>query len=900
MQKITLYILLSLLGISQTMAQSMALSLPQGTVKKTLPNGFTYIIMPNNNPKGRVEVRLCLKVGAAQEEKSEEGVAHFIEHLAFNGSKNYPNNTALKFWEQLGVKYGETLNAYTTDDRTVYSISLSNITDKEMIQTVAILADWLSNMSITPESVEKERKIILEEIASYTPYKDLNPIKVGNNPRFTRLPIATKEQVSKIDRETLLNFYRNYYLPKNATLIVVGDVATATVENAVKNYFKPIFTTKPYLFEPSLSPISFTNIPPLHIEKGKKEKLTLLYPQLYNGNNRTEILKDYIQKIIFEILKNRLKTAQKDVSISNYWYLQKLKFTEIEITSTNIKKDLYDTYAIIEGLRKSLTPDELTLSLNKIITEIRNIPTDKPSDDWAMNFIDAFIFNEHFIATQEEKEYFIQKLKSLSFSSWQNTCDTFPIQLPHYAFATSTPIAIYTTDKGNITYKEIQNTIEDAKKTPIIITLELTPEPINTVEIPQILKKEIPYNPSIIKEETYFQEIGIHRITLHNGATIYLKPTEKDSIINATLLFKGGYSLLPKKNFKRYEDMLQYIHLGGIETVKGENYEETLYQNNLTFLIGTEDYHHLAMATAPLDKSRELCNLIYQKLQFPEYAIQAFEEVKSDELQAFKQQKSLKKRNKEKEVDFKIENYKGATYPLTNIIKKEKDIQEMNLQDFFSYYKEYFISSDKLLCVITGKFDVNTLKKDIIGTLSQLKVKTTPPTISTKYSLTPSFKTFKQRQKGRTNFSIIYKARYEKSLKGVLTIKLIRDILRKEVITEIREKTGWVYTPYVEIDYHPLPIPTYALVVSGETDNKHFKKVEKKVIELINTIVVNKNVDEKILKDIKRSFIVTKATFLTDDNTYNWRNYLLDSFKNEATLEDLCNYERILQQIEFR
>ena len=108
----------------------------------------------------------------------------------------------------------------------------------------------------------------------------------------------------------------------------------------------------------------------------------------------------------------------------------------------------------------------------------------------------------------------------------------------------------------------------------------------------------------MITEETYFSKLKIHRIKLSNGATIYFKPTQNDNTLNISLLFKGGYALLPKKEFKLYEDLLSYVHMGGIQSFTGDLYEEFLYQNNLSFIIGTEAYHHLAMATAPVSESK--------------------------------------------------------------------------------------------------------------------------------------------------------------------------------------------------------------------------------------------------------------------------------------------------------
>ncbi|MDO4880460.1 MAG: insulinase family protein [Capnocytophaga sp.] len=913
-KKIFYYTILFFFFIGKIFSQGKTIALPDNTTKEVLHNGFSYVIMPNDIPKGRVEVRLCLNVGSFLENKGEEGVAHFIEHLAFKGSKHYPNDSALKFWESLGAKYGETLNAYTTDDRTVYSVSLSNVSQEQINKTIHILADWLSHMSINEEDIEKERKIITEEIASYTTHSDLNPIKLGYNERLTRLPIGTKEQIKEITRKELLEFYQNYYLPRNATLIIIGDIETKATKKAIEESFTSLINTNDYIF-PEITTISFTNQANLSIQKGKnrKEKLALLYPKMYKGTNWRSVREDYFQKVIFEVLKNRFKAAKKDISIHKYWYLQALQFIEIEITSDNIKKDLKEAFSIIEGLKNTITQAEIDNATRKIITNIRKIPTQRPSEEWAMSFIDAFLFKESFIATEKDKEDLVKEIQKIDVTNWETLYSSFLMELPRYLFASVSPIAIYTTDNNTITYKEIQELIAEGTKQPITIL----PEDKKTIEttkteLPKLLSKQINDKSEEIKEEKAFEKIGIHRVKLKNGATIYLKPTKNDKNLNITLLFKGGYSLLPQKNFKQYEDILQYVHLGGIgkpntlvtdptdytnEVLKGEKYEEMLYENELTFLIGTESYHHMVMGTSPIDKSNILCNLISEKLLFPEYAEEPFEDIKAEELASFASRPLKKEKDPLKKMAFEVEDYKGGTYPLTNLPKRQKDIQKIQLKDLFNYYKQYFLSSEDLLCIVTGSFDVEKLKKELVGTLSKFNPQEKPFIQQPIKEVQPSFKAFQHTENGRTDFNIIYKAPYEKSLQGVLSIKLLKEILQKEIIAEIREKKGWVYTPYVNLDYYSTPKPIYSLVVSGETEEKNFKKVKNRVIQIINRIVKGKNIDNDALTAIKRSFIVAKNESLTDDNAYNWRTYLIDCFKNNISLEELEAYENILENI---
>lgn len=898
MQKVYLYIFFlffkSMLIAQPTYGQYI--SLPERTKSEVLHNGFEYLVMPNEQPKGRVEVRLCLRVGAFQEQKGEEGVAHFLEHLAFSGSKHYPKDSALKFWESLGAKYGETINAYTTDDRTVYSISLSDANAEQLAKTIHILSDWLYYMDITDQDVEKERKIITQEIASYKPYKDLNPIMVGYDKQLTRLPIGTKSQIAKVTPERLRSFYKKWYTPQNASLIVIGDIDPQVTQEAIKMYFGTLQQRGEEVKR--ILPISFPQKKLISVkkEKNKRAKLSLLYPKEYISTLFVEERLKKIEepKVALAILNNRFKAHKEEIHISEYWYLRGTNFLEIEMTSNDIEQSLKKTFAIIEGVKTSLTAEEVTKALEKVASSIDKLSTERISEDWAMSFIDNFVFRERFISQPKDKESLIKGLlkEEQKLFYWQRNYENI--------LNLSTPIILYTPDNNKkYTYEQFEKIIKEGKAHPdTTIPTFKEEEKAPEVAMPEVLQKEIPYNAEAIKTETYFKEIDLHCIELTNGATIYLKPTDKDDKLNITFLFEGGYSLSPKEAFKQYEDILQYVHLGGIETLKGDLYEEALYHNNLTFIVGTEGYHHLAMATAPLDKSKELCNLLYQKLHYPERAYEAFEEVREDEIRVLNS-KNTEKRNIDpvKQMAFQVEALKGATYPLAGRQKTVEDIRKMNLDTLCNYYQKYFLSSEKLLCVVTGSFEVEKLKRELVGTLSKMEKQKKPFVKEIVNVQKPYFQTLKVTQNKRTTFYIIYKDSYHKSLKDVLTIKLFKDLVRKEVIAELREKKGWVYTPYVEMEYYSEPNPTYALVISGETEEKHLKEIEKSVHNIINRIRKGKQIDKESLSSLKRSFIVNKQENLSAGNAYNWQNYLIDCFKNNA-LKDLPYYEDVLEAID--
>ena len=281
------------------------LPLPQGAIKEQLPNGLTYIVLPNDQPKNKLEIRLVLRVGSYQEAAGEEGVAHFIEHLAFNGSAHYPEREAVSYWEGLGAKYGETINAFTTDDRTVYSLSLPTLADADLSKTLHILADWLSALSFSAAALEKERAIILEEIASYREDKDRLPIKVGNDPALVRLPMGTPSQVKGITLEKLHAFYHQWYTPQNACVMLIGDINTQEAEKAIKSTFGVLSQRGKVTMPPA--PIIYRNKPLIatKIEAGKNE-VSLYFPKtMHPLSTHVELLRQTQEETLLLLVSPR-------------------------------------------------------------------------------------------------------------------------------------------------------------------------------------------------------------------------------------------------------------------------------------------------------------------------------------------------------------------------------------------------------------------------------------------------------------------------------------------------------------------------------------------------------------------------------------------------------------------
>ncbi len=211
-----------------------------------LDNGLTYYIRHNNWPEQRAEFYIAQKVGSIQEDDNQRGLAHFLEHMAFNGSKHFKGNELLRWCESIGVKFGTDLNAYTSIDQTVYNISNVPTTRESIVDScLMILWDWADGLLLEQEEIEKERGVIHEEWRLRTSAqmrmleRDLPKLYPGSKYGY-RMPIGLMEIIDNFERPFLQQYYEKWYRPDNQGIIVVGDINVDQVEQKIKTMFSQI------------------------------------------------------------------------------------------------------------------------------------------------------------------------------------------------------------------------------------------------------------------------------------------------------------------------------------------------------------------------------------------------------------------------------------------------------------------------------------------------------------------------------------------------------------------------------------------------------------------------------------------------------------------------------------
>src|SRR5262245_6788760 len=211
----------------------------------TLPNGLRYYIRKNRKPEARAELRLVINAGSLMEEEDQQGLAHFVEHMAFNGTKNFPKNETIKFLESIGMRFGADVNAYTSFDETVYTLHVPTDKPDVLDKSFLILEDWAHNVSFEAAELDKERGVVTEEWrlrrgASARLQDKQFPILLEGSRYADRLPIGKMDVIQHFSHDRVRQFYKDWYRPDLMAVVAVGDFDKAAVETLVKNHFSAI------------------------------------------------------------------------------------------------------------------------------------------------------------------------------------------------------------------------------------------------------------------------------------------------------------------------------------------------------------------------------------------------------------------------------------------------------------------------------------------------------------------------------------------------------------------------------------------------------------------------------------------------------------------------------------
>jgi zinc protease len=287
----------------------------------SLPNGLRYVIRPNQEPRDRASLRLLVAAGSLHETEPQRGVAHFLEHLAFNGSTHYAPGTLIEFFQRMGMNFGGDTNASTNFDRTTYLLELPNTRPATLAEGLQVLGDYAGGLLLQPREIDAERGVILSEMRTrdsvdYRTSVAGYEFELGSSLFPRRMPIGLKDIIDHADRAIFADFYDTWYRPELMTVLVVGDIDPAAIEAQIKAAFGGLAARAPARPQPDLGRIDVT--PGLRVKFHPEPEapatvvgISVMEPYAGEPDTAARRLRDLPRTLAFSMLDHRLELLSK-------------------------------------------------------------------------------------------------------------------------------------------------------------------------------------------------------------------------------------------------------------------------------------------------------------------------------------------------------------------------------------------------------------------------------------------------------------------------------------------------------------------------------------------------------------------------------------------------------------
>lgn len=812
LRKLLTAIMMTLAGITMTMAQNPMAQIPNDPDVRIgkLDNGLTYYIRYNNWPEHRAEFYIAQRVGSIQENDDQRGLAHFLEHMAFNGSQHFKGNELLRWCESIGVKFGTDLNAYTSIDQTVYNISNVPTTRESIVDScLLILYDWADGLLLEEEEIEKERGVIHEEWRLRTSATtrmlehDLPQLYPGSKYGH-RMPIGLMEIIDNFERPFLQNYYEKWYRPDNQAIIVVGDVDVNLVEQKIKNLFSPIVLPE------NRTLVTTEDVPdnpqPIVVVNKDKEQLSNFVEVMMKRPAFPDSLKGQIPYLVYEYLNNAATSMLNDrlkecAEKPECHFL--LASTEYGTYIFSKPKDAFSIYLKPKDGQTDAAVTEAVTEVKRVVshgftaTEYARYKADYLSSlDKSYSNKDKR-YNKQFVTSYVNHYLDNEPIPSIDFTYNAMkelvpnvTLDMVNSQAREFMQLNDTNLVVlnYNIEKDGVAYptpEGLLNAVSQGRQAPVEAYVDhVKDEPLMT-KLPKKGK---------IKSEKVNTTLGFTELTLSNGATVLLKHTDlkKDQVLLQAKGFGGSarYGADDFANIKAFDDAIEASGLG--------NFSNT----ELTKALAGK----IAGASLRLSTNRAVINGsstpkdVETMLQLTHLY---FTDINKDQksFDNWKQNTEIYLKNRLLRPEMVFSDSVNASLVNHNprfLMITDKDLQNVNYDRILQMAKEQTANAAAFTFTIIGNYDEKTIRpliEQYIGSLpSKKKVEKTDDVMTYFTGQVRNHFTHKSETPKAIAMMMWYKYGVDYDMENSIKTSMVSQVLQMEYLKKIREDAGAAYT----------------------------------------------------------------------------------------------------------
>ncbi|WP_345267292.1 M16 family metallopeptidase [Nibrella viscosa] len=867
-----------------------------------LPNGLTYYIRRNEEPKNRAELRLVVKAGSVLEETNQQGLAHFMEHMAFNGTKNFPKNELVNFLQSSGVRFGADLNAYTSFDETVYQLPVPTDNPELFERAFQILEDWAHNATLDPEEIDKERGVVLEEWRlgrgaqqrmrdKYWPY-------LLNNSRYAdRLPIGKEDVLRNFKKEALERFYRDWYRPDLMSVIAVGDFDVAKVEGMIREKFgripkatnakaRPTFTIPPH---PDTKVVIVTD------EEQPNTVVQLIYKRPEIKETTLNDLREGIKRSLFNImLSNRIQelTQRADPpflgGFSNYGsFIGNLDaFSSYAVAKgDNVERAIQTLLDETARVRRfGFTPTELDRARRDLVSgaeQAYNERNKTRSSAYVSQYVQHFLKNDPVTGV----DFYYNFLKS--------TIDGVKLdevnQLVNQFIAPENrAVVIMAPDKSKDklpTVEQVIGWIDNAGQ-------NVTAYVDQTLDSP-LLRVQPTAKP--IAGEKKIQELGVTEWRLQNGVRVILKPT----------------------NFKNDQILFTGISFGGTSLYDLKDYESARFASTLTTLGGTGDYNQIQLgkylsgkslsvnpfiselqegvsgSAAPKDLETAL-QLLYSYFTQPRKDAEVVQGFLSNQKSFLENQ--IATPTPAKVFQDTVQTVLGGGNPRRLPLRPEQ-LDRINLDRAIDIYRERFADASDFTFVFVGNFtelNIKPLIEKYLGGLPSTNRKETFRDLGIRIPAGQITKTVYKGVDPKSTVQLVFSGDFNWNPETTTQIDALAEVLEIKLTEKLREEESSVYGVGVNGSYAKYPAERYTMRIGFSCAPENVEKLISKTLEEINALK-QRGADPKDIDKFKAETRRETEVQLKDNNF--WLSYLTNQYFNGDDPKEILMEEEQLKKV---
>lgn len=812
------------------------------TIRKgILPNGMTYYIRHNAQTKGVADFYIAQKVGSILEEKRQRGLAHFLEHMAFNGTKHFPGNTlqpGIVAWcESVGIKFGANLNAYTSVDQTVYNISAAPVTREGVIDScLLILNDWSHELLLTDKEIDKERGVIEEEwrtrrsgMAMQRLSEQAMPIIYAGTKYSDCMPIGNIDIVRTFPYNDLRDYYSKWYRPDLQAIIVVGDINEDKIEEKIKKLFakiplpqnpahriyypignneKMILYTATDKEQPT---VNFT----LYMKRDvtpKQERNTI---QNYADDYKTNILRMAINDRLEELSRTKNAPFISASVRSGNFFLASTK-DAFELSGVLKEGKVIEAIQLLVGeveraRANGITIDELKRGKAEMLSYAENDYNDRSNrrnGEFVEQCVQNFLEETPIIEPEKELEIVRKLDKTVTIDDVNALAKTIITNQNQV-------VTMFGPDKNTFkmpTNSSIENAILKAQKQ------HYTPYKTQNTLTERLITK-LPKPGSIISERTY--KYGYTEFTLSNGLKVYVRPTnfEPDEV-NLKLFSLGGKNIYPDSEMPNLTYLMAGATIGGVAQYNDLTLEKMLAGKTATVTPFIDNDTRGMAGTSNVKDTKTLLELVYLYFTQPRKDPQAFKNLMEQ------QQEFLTNAHVNPMLAYNDTLHKVA-YATNRMASMDKEqLKRVNYNRIMHIYKELFANAANFKLILTGNININKLRPLLCQYIATLPSNNTKETIGTyEPKLVDGKKTYIFHKKQTTPTAIttiVIKGKMEYNNRNELLMDAIGQLLRIVYTEKVREDKGGTYSVQVSGDLQHHPNDEALLRIAFQTDPQKY------------------------------------------------------------------------------